>query len=279
MTDYQKIAKAIEFIQRHQKQQPTLKEIAAEVHLSPFHFQRVFSRWAGVTPKRFLQVLTLQQAKQLLNEKNSTLHTANELGLSSSSRVYDHFVQLEAVTPSEYKQAGKGLNINYGYHETIYGTVFIAVTARGICKLSFVNNTEDISALNELNQEWPQASIIKDQNKTKNVITAIFDHTSSPNKPISLWVKGTNFQINVWRALLNINTGQLASYSQLATQINKPTAARAVGTAIGGNPIALVIPCHRVIQQSGELGGYRWGETRKHAILSRELSRIDLLKD
>jgi AraC family transcriptional regulator of adaptative response/methylated-DNA-[protein]-cysteine methyltransferase len=136
MTDYQKIAKAIEFIQRHQKQQPTLKEIAAEVHLSPFHFQRVFSRWAGVTPKRFLQVLTLQQAKQLLNEKNSTLHTANELGLSSSSRVYDHFVQLEAVTPSEYKQAGKGLNINYGYHETIYGTVFIAVTARGICKLS-----------------------------------------------------------------------------------------------------------------------------------------------
>ncbi|WP_019528777.1 methylated-DNA--[protein]-cysteine S-methyltransferase [Dasania marina] len=271
MSDYDKIAKAISYIRNNVSQQPSLDDIAAQVNLSAFHFQKLFSRWAGVSPKRFLQALTLEHAKQLLKKhKLSTLNASNSLGLSSSSRLYDHFVQLAAVTPSEYKQAGAGLTLHYGYHETLYGHVFIAITDKGICKLLFINDGSKKEVLQQLKQEWPKATLINHQATTSHVITNIFNHPPAANKPISLWVRGTNFQINVWRALLTIKPGELACYGDIATLIGKPKAARAVGTAIGANPAAFIIPCHRVIQQSGGLGGYRWGEVRKQAMLAKE---------
>lgn len=271
MSDYQKIASAIEYIQQQQHSQPSLDDIAAHVHLSAYHFQRLFSRWAGVTPKRFLQALTLQHAKKLLTDgAPSTLQTSNDIGLSSSSRLYDHFVQLEAVTPSEFKNKGEGLSIEYACHDTPFGEIFIAVTPRGICKLSFINNSEANEPLNALQSDWPKADIDYCEQNTKSLIQQIFECNPAPNKPISLWVKGTNFQVNVWRALLALKPGELSSYGRIASAIGKSTASRAVGSAIGANPIALVIPCHRVIQQSGGLGGYRWGVVRKQAILAKE---------
>jgi len=276
MSDYEKIACAIRYIHAHLHEQPSLSDIAAQVNLSEHHFQRLFSRWAGVSPKRFLQVLTLEEAKKLLEQNAlSFLNTSYELGLSSGSRLYDHFVQIEAVTPSEYKQAGQGLTIAYGYHETPYGLAFIAMTQRGICQFDFVETGQQEEPLARLKEHWHQAAISQDDAGAKRVVQILFtgenfSADSMGDKPLSLWVRGTNFQLNVWRALLKIPAGQVASYGDIAQTIGKPKASRAVGSAIGRNPIALLIPCHRVIRQSGELGGYRWGEVRKQAILARE---------
>jgi AraC family transcriptional regulator of adaptative response/methylated-DNA-[protein]-cysteine methyltransferase len=271
MNDYDKIAKAINYIRENVGRQPTLEDISAQVHLSPYHFQRLFSRWAGVSPKRFLQVLTLQNAKQLLKDRaQSVLAVSDTIGLSSGSRLYDHFVSIDAVTPSQYKSAGLGLTIRYGCHSTPFGHAFIASTSYGICKLSFIDSDTKEEWPNKLQQEWPKAAFIEDQSATAAVLDALFSHPHRSASPISLWVRGTNFQINVWQALLNIESGTVSTYGDIAKTIGKPKAARAVGAAVGANPIALIIPCHRVIQQSGALGGYRWGETRKHAILSRE---------
>lgn len=275
MTDYDKIAKAIEYIRNNVGSQPSLEDIAAQVHLSPYHFQRLFSRWAGVSPKRFLQVLTLQQAKEKLKKKSfSVLDVSDSIGLSSSSRLYDHFVNIEAVTPSQYKQAGLGLTITYGFHMTPFGRSFLAITPRGICKFAFVEKETQPELVDSLQQEWPHALLVEDTTETALTIKAMFNDQHSSVSPLSLLVQGTNFQINVWQALLKIKAGQIVSYGDIAKMIDKPKAARAVGTAIGSNPIAFIIPCHRVIQQSGALGGYRWGETRKHAMLVRE-SAID----
>ena len=271
MTDYDKIAKAINYIRENVDSQPTLDDIAAQVHLSPYHFQRLFSRWAGVTPKRFLQVLTLRHAKSLLKKSDlSVLDVADTVGLSSSSRLYDHFVHIEAVTPSQYKQAGLGLTIRYGFHTTPFGNAFIAITAKGICKFVFIDEETKPELLDSLQREWPQADYIEDDNGTAATVQAMFHRQTASASPVSLLVRGTNFQIHVWRALLKIGEGQVACYGDIARIIGKPKAARAVGTAIGANPIAFLIPCHRVIQQSGKSGGYRWGETRKHAMLMRE---------
>ncbi|MEM9907794.1 MAG: methylated-DNA--[protein]-cysteine S-methyltransferase [Cyanobacteria bacterium P01_D01_bin.44] len=279
MSDYTKMAQAINFIRKNVSTQPTLDDIAAQVNLSSFHFHRLFSRWAGVTPKRFLQVLTLERAKQLLKKGNfSALDVTYSIGLSSGSRLYDHFVKLEAVTPSEYKQAGRGLTIVYGYHQTPYGEAFIALTGRGVCKLYFTEAEARLAPLKDLCQEWPNAEIIEDDRQTARVVELLFARQLSDTTPLSLWVRGTNFQINVWKALLNIQPGEVASYGEIANAIGKPTAARAVGTAIGSNPVGLIIPCHRVIRQTGELGGYRWGETRKHAILAREMAISDQIQ-
>ncbi|MEO1404379.1 MAG: methylated-DNA--[protein]-cysteine S-methyltransferase [Cyanobacteria bacterium J06635_1] len=273
MSDYTKMAQAINFIRNNVSTQPTLEDIAAQVHLSPYHFHRLFSRWAGVTPKRFLQVLTLERAKQLLKKDDfSALEVTYSIGLSSGSRLYDHFVKLEAVTPSEYKQAGRGLTIVYGYHETPYGEAFIAMTVRGVCKLYFTEVESRLDPLKDLRQEWPHAEIVEDNTQTAQVVERLFSRQFSAMTPLSLWVRGTNFQINVWKALLNIQPGEVTSYGEIAKAIGKPTAARAVGTAIGSNPVGLIIPCHRVIRQTGELGGYRWGEPRKHAMLVREMA-------
>lgn len=272
--DYQRIATAIEFIRTNVDKQPSLSDIAAQVHLSEFHFQRLFCRWAGVTPKRYLQALTLAHAKKLLDEhKLSTLNTSFELGLSSGSRLYDHFVQIEAVTPSQYRLKGQGLEIKFAYHDSPFGQVFIAVTTRGICQLDFVEPTNTDAPLKALRQSWGNATIVQDSAESAKIVSALFSGGNVGASPLSLWVRGTNFQLNVWRALLTLRQGQLASYGDIAQSIGKPKASRAVGTAIGANPIALIIPCHRVLRQNAALGGYRWGETRKQAILARELAQ------
>lgn len=290
MTDYDRIARAIEFIAGRVDRQPTLQEIADHLHLSPFHFQRLFSRWVGVTPKRFLQVLTVERAKGLLDESHSLLEVSHALGLSSGSRLYDHFVQLEAVTPGEFKARGKGLIIEYGMQETPFGPAFIATTPKGICTFAFLNEPGlNDSGMNEsgsdesgvashladLRHQWPQAEIRENQEKTRAVVHALFAKPVPDGRqsPISLHVSGTNFQISVWKGLLRIPPATVTSYAQLAQAIGRPGAARAVGQAVGANPVALLIPCHRVIRQNGQLGGYHWGETRKQAIHVWESAR------
>lgn len=275
MSDYDRIAEAISFIASRVNSQPTLDEIAAHVHLSPFHFQRLFSRWAGVTPKRFLQVLTLERAKQLLSESKPLLDVADSLGLSSGSRLYDHFVHLEAVTPGEYRMGGTGLTIEHAVHDTPFGKAFIAVTPRGVCSFSFLESTEIDEHLTGLCKKWPHAAMHENRQRTLAVIKTMFGEEKKLDRPVSLHVIGTNFQISVWKALLQIPPATVASYSQVATAIGHPNSARAAGLAVGANPVAFLIPCHRVIQQSGRLGGYHWGETRKHAIHAWESARYE----
>jgi AraC family transcriptional regulator of adaptative response/methylated-DNA-[protein]-cysteine methyltransferase len=273
MSDYDRIAQAISFITSRVNSQPALKEVAAHVHMSPFHFQRLFCRWAGVTPKRFLQALTVERAKQLLGESKPLLEVSDSLGLSSSSRLYDHFVQLEAVTPGEFKMGGAGLMIEHAVHDTPFGKAFIAVTARGICNLAFLDSPDIEEHLISLSKKWPRAVLHENRQRTGAIINAMFDVDRKLDRPLSLHVSGTNFQISVWKALLKIPPAKVASYAQVATVIGHPSAARAVGLAAGANPVAFLIPCHRVIQQSGKLGGYHWGETRKHAIHAWEAAR------
>ncbi|MGN4989989.1 bifunctional transcriptional activator/DNA repair enzyme AdaA [Aeromonas sp. 97A] len=275
MSDYARIADAIRFIASQVERQPTLDEVAAHVHLSPFHFQRLFSRWAGVTPKRYLQVLTLERAKALLQESRPLLEVADTLGLSSGSRLYDHFVQLEAVTPGEYKQRGAGLVIDHGVHDTPFGQAFVALTQRGVCNFSFLDEKAPEVPLAALAHNWPEAELREAPSRTQNVINTMFDGSKAPDRPISLHVSGTNFQISVWRALLQIPPAKVVSYAQVASAVGNPKAARAVGLAVGANPVALMIPCHRVIQQNGKLGGYHWGETRKQAIHAWEAARYE----
>ncbi|MBQ4677208.1 methylated-DNA--[protein]-cysteine S-methyltransferase [Aeromonas hydrophila] len=275
MSDYARIADAIRFIASQVARQPTLDEIAAHVHLSPFHFQRLFSRWAGVTPKRYLQVLTLERAKALLQESRPLLEVADTLGLSSGSRLYDHFVQLEAVTPGEYKQRGAGLVIDHGVHDTPFGQAFVALTPRGVCNFSFLDDQAPQAPLTALTQSWPEAELREAPSRTQGVIHTMFDSSKKADRPISLHVSGTNFQISVWRALLQIPPAKVVSYAQVASAVGNPKAARAVGLAVGANPVAFMIPCHRVIQQNGKLGGYHWGETRKQAIHAWEAARYE----
>ncbi len=274
-SDYGRIADAISFIVSRVNDQPTLQDIAEHLHLSPYHFQRLFCRWAGVTPKRFLQVHTLERAKQLLNESKSVLEVSNSLGLSSGSRLYDHFVHLEAVTPGEYKMGGSGLTIDYAVHDTPFGKAFIATTPRGICNFAFLEGAEIDEHLADLHNKWPNAVLFENRQSTHAVVKAMFKERKESNRPISLHLSGTNFQINVWKALLLIPPATVMSYSQVATAIGHPNSARAVGLAVGKNPVAFLIPCHRVIQQSGDLGGYHWGKTRKLAIQAWESARYE----
>ncbi|RFA36182.1 6-O-methylguanine DNA methyltransferase [Alkalilimnicola ehrlichii] len=264
--DYERIAKAMHYIRDRVADQPSLAEIAAHVHMSPFHFQRLFCRWAGTTPKRFLQVLTLERIKRLLAGEEPLLNVSEAAGLSSSSRLYDHFVRLEAVTPGEYRSGGEGLRIDCGVHPTPFGSLFVAMTAKGVCRATFLGETTLDEELKILAATWPRAVVAPAQEVTAAVVSSLFGAATTPNKPISLSVSGTNLQIAVWRALLRIPRGYTVSYSQLAATVGAPGAARAVGNAVGANPVAFFIPCHRVIRQSGALGGYRWGEPRKRII-------------
>ena len=273
MTDYERITEAISFISSHVTAQPRLEEIADHVHLSPFHFQRLFSRWAGITPKRFLEVLTVEHAKALLDGSGSLLEVSEEIGLSSSSRLHEHFVHLEAVTPGEYRSRGDGLVIEYGVHDTPFGAVLVAVTARGICDLAFLPGQEAGDHLDRIRARWPGAEIRAHQARTRPPIDALFGKPRIWDRPLSLYVSGTNFQTRVWGALLSIPPGSVVSYAQVATAIGHPGAARAVGAAVGANTVAFLIPCHRVICQDGTLGGYRWGAMRKRAMLAWEAAR------
>jgi len=257
------------------KKQPTLNDVATHLHMSRFHFQRLFCRWAGVTPKRFLQILTVERAKKLLSESKPLLDVSDSLGLSSSSRLYDHFVHLEAVTPGEYKKKGRGLVIEYAIQDTPFGYIFIAITSRGICHLEFLLEGDMNHHFTELHKKWPHAIIRENDESTLGIVKTIFYGTEKIDRPLSLYVSGTNFQISVWKALLKIPPGSVTSYTQVAMAIGRPRSARPVGSAIGANPVAFLIPCHRVIQLGGKLAGYRWGETRKHAMHAWEAARYE----
>lgn len=273
--DYQRIARAIDYVMRHAAAQPSLAQIAAHLHLSPWHFQRLFARWAGVTPKRYLQVLTVARAKVLLAQAPSLLSAAGQLGVSSASRLHDHFVTLEAVTPGEYQTGGAGLLIHHGVHATPFGRAFIASTARGICRLAFLEGTDPDAELATLRAAWPQARLATDRAATGALSERLFRVPVGADRPLSLLVRGTNFQVSVWRALLRIPPGQITTYARIAEGIGAPGAARAVGQAVGANPLAFVIPCHRVIRETGALGGYHWGVERKQALHVWEAARHD----
>jgi AraC family transcriptional regulator of adaptative response/methylated-DNA-[protein]-cysteine methyltransferase len=276
MSDYQRIARAIDYIVANADAQPGLAEIAAQADLSPYHFQRMFARWVGLSPKRFLQVITVERAKRLLAENALPLLDASEtLGLSSTSRLHEHFVRLEAVTPGEFKTAGEGLTIRHGVAESPFGRTFVATTLRGICALAFIDDEPVSKSLESVASAWPRAGLVQDDREASRLVANVFNRERPEPGPLSLLVRGTNFQIAVWRALLAIPEGRLVSYGDIARAIGKPAAVRAVGTAVGANPCAFVIPCHRVIRGNGEIGGYRWGLTRKRAINAWEAAASD----
>jgi AraC family transcriptional regulator of adaptative response/methylated-DNA-[protein]-cysteine methyltransferase len=270
---YERIAKAIAFMRQNYLNQPDLATVGQHVHLSEYHFQCLFTRWAGISPKRFLQHLTVEYAKSKISETKSLLDLTREVGLSSPGRLHDLFVKLEAMSPGEFKAGGTGLQIWYGIHQTPFGECLIARTTRGICNLHFLDTTGGDTAEQFLQSEWSNAEIMQDQNATQAIRDRVFDPVVVNGKPLVLFVKGTNFQIQVWRALLNIPFGGITTYQGLANAIGRPTAARAVGNALGRNPVGYLIPCHRVIRESGELGGFRWGLERKTVLLGWEASR------
>jgi AraC family transcriptional regulator of adaptative response/methylated-DNA-[protein]-cysteine methyltransferase len=272
--DFRRIEKAIQFIEENFQNQPSMKEIAEHVALSEFHFNRLFSKWAGTSPQRFMRFLTKEFAKVKLAESANILEATFESGLSSSSRLHDLFVSYEAMTPAEFKAKGAGLSVYYGIHETPFGECLIAITERGITDFRFLEEESKPLIIKEIQQDFEKAKLIFDNNLTKPFIEQIFYENSNANEPIKVLMRGTNFQIKVWEALLQIPFGQMLSYETIANAIGKPTAQRAVGTAIGSNRLGYIIPCHRVLQKVGGIGGYRWGTTRKKAILGWEMAKL-----
>ncbi len=273
--NYGRIAKAIDYIHRNFKEQPTLEEISEELHLSPFHFQRTFTDWAGVSPKKFLQYISIQHAKQVLDNSQATLsETAYKTGLSGTSRLHDLFVKIEGMRPGEYKNKGKGLDINYSFTKSLFGRILVASTYKGICYMGFADDKK--IALSEIEKRFPKANFIQQTDDHQENALQIYAEDWSKIETIKLHLKGTDFQLKVWEALLKIPGGNLTTYGNLAKSIQKPKAARAVGTAIGRNPIAFLIPCHRVIQSSGIFGGYMWGTNRKTAIIGWEASKRNI---
>lgn len=274
MTDYERIAKAIEYINTNFKEQPNLDEIAKEVYLSPFHFQRVFKEWAGVSPKKFLQFLSVEYAKSLLNRDLSLLDVSYETGLSSTSRLHDLFISIEGMTPGVFKNGGKDLQINYSFAETIFGNIIIASTDKGICHLNFLD--EKNNAIENLVKQFPQARFTQNTDLMQQDALQFFSNDWSDLKKIKLHLKGTGFQLKVWQSLLKIPFGSVSTYSTIAENIENSSAIRAVGTAIGNNPVAYLIPCHRVIRSTGLIGEYHWGATRKNAIFGWEASQLSM---
>jgi AraC family transcriptional regulator of adaptative response/methylated-DNA-[protein]-cysteine methyltransferase len=272
MTDYERIKKAIEFIHANFQQQPDLDEVAKEVYLSPFHFQRLFKDWAGVSPKKFLQYISLQHAKKLL-QQHTVSDTAFETGLSGSSRLHDLFISIEGMTPGEYKNGGEQLQINYSFAETPFGNIIVASTAKGICHLAFADDEKE--ALNQLQLQFPKAQFRQVVDTIQQNALFIFTQDWKDLSKIKLHLKGTAFQIKVWEALLKIPMGDVSTYSGIANSINNPNASRAVGTAIGDNPVAFLIPCHRVIRSTGDFGQYHWGSTRKTAMIGWEAAKVN----
>ena len=268
--DYLRIEQAILYLENHFKDQPNLDEVAANVGLSEYHFQRLFTRWAGVSPKRFLQFVTKESAKDLLDKSENLLDTTHQVGLSSLGRLHDLFVKTEAMSPGEYKSKGEGVTIRYGIHLTPFGKCLIGLTERGICHLGFVQGSEG-EAIDNLVNDWKEAKMIEDYRTTAALVGPIFDlRFNTRIKPLTLHLRGTNFQLKVWEALLQIPAGSVSTYEGIASRIGNPNAIRAVGTAVGHNPIAVLIPCHRVIRKAGEFGKYRYGELRKKALLAYE---------
>jgi AraC family transcriptional regulator, regulatory protein of adaptative response / methylated-DNA-[protein]-cysteine methyltransferase len=265
--DYTRVGAAIDYLIEHRTEQPTLDEVAAHVGLSRFHFQRIFKRYAGVTPKQFLAALTLESAKPLLDRDSSVLDAALDVGLSSPARLHDHFVSIDAMSPGEYKSGGEGLRATYGFAQTPFGLIRVVQTPRGIAMLEFVNAAQPIDAAET---PLPRATFTRDDRKAEHVAKLAFGDS---NETLRLHVHGTNFQLRVWNALLSLDRGERISYAQVASAIGEPNASRAVGNALANNPVAILIPCHRVIASSGAVGNYKWGERRKRALLSWEAAK------
>jgi AraC family transcriptional regulator of adaptative response/methylated-DNA-[protein]-cysteine methyltransferase len=275
--DYERIEKSIKFLETNFPSQPGLKEIAAHIGLSEFHFQRLFSRWVGISPKRFLQFLTKEYAKHLLEDSVNLLDVTYEAGLSSPGRLHDLFVNCEAVTPGEYKNKGDGLTIKYGFYPSPFGECLLATTERGICGFFFVKNRDRKDPLTELRYFWKQADIVEDSHASQDLIDRIFNPSfSDTGTPLHLVLNGTNFQIKVWEALIKIPFGAVVSYEDVAIQVGIPGATRAVGSAVGKNPISFIIPCHRVIRKTADFGNYGGGKARKKAILGWEATHLSM---
>jgi len=275
MNDYERIARVIRYLDEHHTEQPGLAELADGLGLTPFHFHRLFSNWAGVTPKDFLQCLTLAHAKALLNQGETVLDAALNAGLSGPGRLHDLCVNLESTSPGEMKSGGAQWTLIAGFAESPFGTCLIAEGPRGICHLSFVESGDEAAAWKQLQADWPNAKLRRSGTAAAGIARQIFTLPAEWNshRPLRAFVTGTAFQVRVWRALLEVAPGQLTTYGRLAEAVGKPPAARAVGTAVGQNPLAYLIPCHRVIRETGAVGDYRWGRIRKRAILAWEGAR------
>jgi AraC family transcriptional regulator, regulatory protein of adaptative response / methylated-DNA-[protein]-cysteine methyltransferase len=272
MSDYDRVAKAIEFIHDRFPEQLSLDQVASHIHLSPFHFQRLFRNWAGISPKKFLQYISLHHAKKLLEKKYSLADAAFETGLSGTSRLHDLFISMEGMTPGEYKQGAERMNIRYAYCISPFGLLLIASTPKGICNIFFCENEEKGFA--ELSRLWPQADLKAGKSAPLETVTQFFSGDWTDLEQVKLHLKGTPFQLKVWEALLKIPFGGLSSYSALASVIDRPGASRAVGSAVADNPVAYLIPCHRVIRSTGLIGDYQWGQTRKKAMIGWESAKI-----
>jgi AraC family transcriptional regulator of adaptative response/methylated-DNA-[protein]-cysteine methyltransferase len=273
--NYLRIEQAIQYLEENFQHQPRLDDVAETVHLSPFHFQRLFTEWAGISPKRFMQFLTVDFLKKRLTQSKNLVEAAESAGLSSQSRVYDLFTTLEAMTPEEYKKQGAGINIQYGFHETPFGAALIGTTERGISWLSFIATDEDATnAIKEMKAHWHNSVFYQNQQLTAFTAQQIFGKRKSEEK-LHVFVKGTNFQIKVWEALLKIPAGNVITYQGIAESIQSPRAMQAVGSAVGSNHIAYLIPCHRVIRKDGILGEYRWSAARKKSIIGWEMAKND----
>jgi AraC family transcriptional regulator, regulatory protein of adaptative response / methylated-DNA-[protein]-cysteine methyltransferase len=272
MTDYERIEKAIAYISQNFRKQPDLDEVARQVYLSPFHFQRLFKEWAGVTPKKFLQYISLQHAKQMLEDKYSLADTSFEAGLSGTSRLHDLFISIEGMTPGEYKNEGENLRINYSFAETFFGDVLIASTAKGICHISFAKNQDE--ELKTLHDRFTRASFMQITDLHQQNALQVFKNDWKDLDKIRLHLKATPFQIKVWEALLKVPFASVSTYASIAKDIHLPGASRAVGTAVAANPVAFLIPCHRVIRSTGMVGEYHWGTIRKTAIIGWEAAQF-----
>lgn len=264
---YEKIAEVIRYIDKNQRRQPSLKEISTAVHISEFHLQKLFKKWVGVSPKKFLEFLNLQKSKALFDQNKTLLKTANDLGLSGTGRLHDLFIKIESMTPGEYKNEGMGIEIDYFYYETIFGKALVANTKKGICFLGFEDKNEN--SFKDMQSRFKLAQFKKQQTNLQKKVIQIFLGQSSLDQ-IKLHLKGTSFQLQVWQALLKIPRGQLSSYQKLSNAIGNPKANRAVGSAVGKNPVSYLIPCHRVIQSTGVFGNYHWGPERKKLMIARE---------
>ncbi|PWT72566.1 MAG: cysteine methyltransferase [Bacteroidetes bacterium] len=276
MHDYYRIAEALQYIKENMHEQPSLDAIARQIHVSPFHFQRLFTEWAGISPKKFLQYISIEHAKKILKQNgNSVYDAAFETRLSGTGRLHDLFVNIESMTPGEYKNGGKNLSIQYSFHECQFGNYVVASTAVGICNLFFFEKSAE-GAENELKAQWPHARFFEGENKHHERIEQFFGNNISGAEKIKLHLRGTPFQLKVWEALLRIPEGHLSSYTALANSIEQPKAQRAVGSAIGNNPVGFIIPCHRVIKSVGGIGEYRWGTERKMAMIGWEAAKVGI---
>lgn len=269
--DYERIARAIAYLDAHWREQPSLAAVARHVGLSESHFQRLFTRWVGISPKRFLQHTTAEFARTLLREHRATLPTTLDVGLSNPSRLHELIVHVDAMTPGQVSRAGEGVTITWGVHDSPLGAAFIAVTELGVCSLQFADSAAARrAAVARVQAEWPGATLVESSSRTRDAARRALGRLGATAGPLALHVRGTNFQLKVWAALLNVAPGSVTTYEEVACAIGRPRAVRAVGTAVGRNPVSVLIPCHRVIRKSGHLGGYAWGLERKELLLRTE---------